>query len=205
MSTIHELPCEVLEHIFRHLPLATDQLKLRLVCKKWRDIIQQMRRILPRKIYSKFESQIYKRLPAAGSFDSTPFSVGCKGFAVIFYSVQEIIICGLAVFLPYGREFKQTFDNLIIEVCVSEHGVPQIGPTGQTFVEIKKTLSKKEVLDWTGTSGCPMSPGNAAKKSLQCLPGPGEIFSCTLFSMIFNFLHSKSFVSFLRALIHGWK
>jgi len=45
MSTIDLLPCEVLELIFEHLPLAGDQQKLSLVCKKWRDIIQQMRRI----------------------------------------------------------------------------------------------------------------------------------------------------------------
>ena len=45
MSTIEDLPNEVLEHIFRHLPLASDQQNLRLVCKKWRDIIQQMRSI----------------------------------------------------------------------------------------------------------------------------------------------------------------
>ena len=45
MSTIEYLPNEVLEHIFRHLPLASDQQNIRLVCKKWRDIIQQMRSI----------------------------------------------------------------------------------------------------------------------------------------------------------------
>ena len=45
MSTIEDLPNEVVEHILRHLPLASDQQNLRLVCKKWRDIIQQMRSI----------------------------------------------------------------------------------------------------------------------------------------------------------------
>ena len=45
MSTIQLLPNEVLEHVFRHLPLAIDQQNLRLVCKKWREIIHQMRSI----------------------------------------------------------------------------------------------------------------------------------------------------------------
>ena len=34
LSTIEDLPCEVLENIFTHLPLALDQQQLTLVCKK---------------------------------------------------------------------------------------------------------------------------------------------------------------------------
>ena len=109
MSTIQNLPCEVLETVFRHLPLAIDQQSLCLVCKKWRDIIQQMRRIPPSKqFYSTFQSKIYVRLPAAGAFNEIH---GNEGFAVIFHSMQDVIICGLAVFLPHGKENEQCFDS----------------------------------------------------------------------------------------------
>ena len=45
LSTIEDLPCEVLEIVFAHLPLAIDQQQLTLVCKKWRWIVQHIRRI----------------------------------------------------------------------------------------------------------------------------------------------------------------
>ena len=100
MSTIQDLPSEVLETVFSHLPLATDQQNLCLVCKKWRDIIQQMRRTPPTAPYSTFQSRIYFRLPIAGSFNEIH---GNEGFAVLLYSGQSVIICGLAVFLPHGK------------------------------------------------------------------------------------------------------
>ena len=102
MSTIQDLPSEVLETVFSHLPLATDQQNLCLVCKKWRDIIQQMRRTPPStsSYYSTFQRRIYFRLPAAGSFNEIH---GNEGFAIILYSRQNVIICGLSVFLPHGK------------------------------------------------------------------------------------------------------
>ena len=106
MSTIQDLPSEVLETVFSHLPLATDQQNLCLVCKKWRDIIQQMRRTPPSttSYYSTFQRRIYFRLPAAGSFNSKELTINCnEGFAIILYSRQNMIICGLSVFLPHGK------------------------------------------------------------------------------------------------------
>ena len=75
LSTIEDLPCEVLEIVFAHLPLAIDQQQLTLVCKKWRWIVQNMRRI-PSLKGSKYEQRIYVRLPAAGTLNSRELT--CK-------------------------------------------------------------------------------------------------------------------------------
>ena len=98
MSTIQDLPSEVLETVFSHLPLATDQQNLCLVCKKWRDIIQQMRRTPPSttSYYSTFQRRIYFRLPAAGSFNSTEFTViGNQGFAINLDKEAILLICSI--------------------------------------------------------------------------------------------------------------
>ena len=43
-------------------------------------------------------------IPAAGSFNSTELTVaGNEGFAIILHSRQNVIICGLSVFLPHGK------------------------------------------------------------------------------------------------------
>ena len=75
LSTIEDLPCEVLENIFTHLPLALDQQQLTLVCKKWNWIVRTMRNI-PNLKGSKFEQKIYVRLPAAGTLNSRELT--CK-------------------------------------------------------------------------------------------------------------------------------
>ena len=69
MFGIEDLPSEILENIFKHLSSATEQQNIRLVCKRWLDIIEQMRRTPPTKTYSTFDSLTYIRLPAAGSLN----------------------------------------------------------------------------------------------------------------------------------------
>ena len=197
MFGIEDLPSEILENIFKHLPSATEQQNIRLVCKRWLDIVEQMRRTPPTKTYSTFDSLTYIRLPAAGSLNEIH---GNKGFAVILHSFQEVIICGVAVFLPHAKENEQAFDSLIIEVKINEHGASQVGPVGQPICSVTKSLTKSEVLNWTGNQGCPRTSENSSKGSLQCLPG-------YFFLFLHNFLSPLLLKDFhiCRSLTSKWK
>ena len=169
MSTIHDLPSEVLEVIFSHLPHAQDQQKLSLVCKKWHAIIQVLR-TLPSLPGSKFRQNIYLRLPAAGAYNE---SHGNEGFAVIFHTLRDdILLSGVAVFLPHPQENEQLYDKLKISIKLMEHGVSQIGPVGPDIVEKSVQLSKTEVTQWAGPKGC--SRKVPEKSTLQCLPGDDD-------------------------------
>lgn len=162
MSTINELPNEVLELIFDQLSSAFDFFQLCLVCKRWLAIIRQMRS------FARHGQGVYLRLPAAGSVNE---SHGNEGFAVIFQTMQDILLCGLAVFLPHGEENDQRFANLHIKVGLQAHGVSQIGPVGQIITQIEETLNYKQVQEWTGPKGCAKGEGNKDRLSLFCLPG----------------------------------
>lgn len=66
---------------------------------------------------------------------------------------------------------SHSFDSMEINVKIHQHGVSQIGPVGQKVMEISKKLTKKEVIAWTGQSGCSGAPENVKKNTLKCLPG----------------------------------
>ena len=165
MNIINLLPSEVLEVVFRHLPLAIDQQNLCLVCKKWRDIIQQMRRIPSLLTYKQC---VYLRLPAAGSFNEV---LGNKGFAVIFTCTQDILLCGMAIFLPHGTQNDQNYDKVNIKVTLGNYAVPQIGAQGPEMACVSHEVSHAEVKAWTGPLGCSKNLSNQWRTSLHCLPG----------------------------------
>ena len=52
-----------------------------------------------------------------------------------------------------------------------EHGVSQYGPVGAQLTKINTQLSKKEVMNWAGSKGCPRSIENKGRISLHCFQG----------------------------------
>jgi hypothetical protein len=111
----------------------------------------------------------YIRLPVAGSLDETH---GNEGVSVILQTTrQNLILCGVAVFLPHATENQQKYSSLIIDITLCEHGVSQYGPVGAQLAEIKVEISKKDVIQWAGSKGCPMSIENKRRISLHCFQG----------------------------------
>ena len=83
LTTMKDLPIEVLEMIFAMLPSVVDQLNLSLVCHRWRDIILNLRHVYGNshkrrlqintqnkslQTYT-FDRHVYIRLPVAGSLN----------------------------------------------------------------------------------------------------------------------------------------
>ena len=95
---------------------------------------------------------------------------GQDGFSVLFETSQDVILCGIAIFLPHAQENRQTYERLKICLNLLQHGVSQIGPCGPEMASIYHGLSKTEVVEWSGPKGCARS--NGSKSSLHCLPGP---------------------------------
>ena len=80
-------------------------------------------------------------------------------------------MCGVAVFLPHATENQQKYSRLLIDIRLCEHGVSQYGPVGDQLVETKIELSKKDVIQWAGSKGCPKSIENKRRVSLHCFQG----------------------------------
>ena len=95
---------------------------------------------------------------------------GQDGFSVLFETTQDVILCGIAIFLPHAQENRQTYERLKLSLNLLQHGVSQIGPCGPEMASIYHGLSKTEVMEWSGPKGCVRS--NGSKSSLHCLPGP---------------------------------
>ena len=66
---------------------------------------------------------------------------------------------------------SHSFDSMEINVKIHQYGVSQIGPIGQKLMDISKKLTRKEVIAWSGPSGCSQAPENVKKSTLKCLPG----------------------------------
>ena len=77
----------------------------------------------------------------------------------------------MSVFLPHPTENQQIYSGIRIEANLCEHGVEHCGPIGAPLAEIKTEVSKKEVIQWTGSKGCPRSKENKRRISLYCLQG----------------------------------
>ena len=77
--------------------------------------------------------------------------------------------------LESDQLISHSFDSLEINLKIHQHGVSQIGPIGQKVMDISKKLTRKEVMAWTGPSGCAQAPENIKKSTLKCLPGR-EVF-----------------------------
>ena len=130
----------------------------------------------------------YIRLPVAGSLDETH---GNEGVSVILQTTrQNLILCGVAVFLPHATENQQKYSRLIIDITLCEHGVSQYGPVGAQLAEIKVEISKKDVIQWAGSKGCPTSIENKRRISLHCFQGK-LINSYIYFFNFINFFHKQ--------------
>ena len=77
----------------------------------------------------------------------------------------------MSVFLPHPTENQQIYSGIRIEANLCEHGVEHCGPIGAPLAEIKTEVSKKEVIQWAGSKGCPRSKENKRRISLYCLQG----------------------------------
>jgi hypothetical protein len=144
---------------------------------------------------SGYKQIFYVRLPAAGVLNE---GHGNEGFAVIFHCVEDILLVGVALFLPHAREAPMTFDSLKCKVTLLEHGVSQIGPVGQMIAEKEVILNKADVCDWTAFKGCPSSNKNISnfqKNSRMCLPG-------MYFDYIYTLILVCQNISFLK--VNGW-
>ena len=78
---------------------------------------------------------------------------------------------GVAIFLPHSKANEQTFDNIHVDIKLIEHGVSQIGPSGDILNGVQATIPKSDVRAWTGSKGCAKSAENQGKISIHCLPG----------------------------------
>ena len=108
-------------------------------------------------------------MPVAGSLDEKH---GNEGIAIIFETTRKnLILCGVSVFLPHATENQQKYLKILIDVALSEHGVSQYGPVGAQLTKINTQLSKKEVIHWAGSKGCPRSIENKGRISLHCFQG----------------------------------
>ena len=71
----------------------------------------------------------------------------------------------------FCAENQQKYSDIQIDFELCEHGVEHSGPAGAQLAEMKTTLSKKEVIDWAKSKGCPRSCENKRRTSLFCLQG----------------------------------
>ena len=102
---------------------------------------------------------------------SDGLQVGNPGFAINFQTARNLIFCGISVFLPHPTENQQRYSGIRIEANLCEHGVEHSGPIGAPLAEIKTEVTKKEVIQWAGSKGCPRSKENKRRISLYCLQG----------------------------------
>ena len=117
---------------------------------------------------------------------SDGLQVGNPGFAINFQTTRNLIFCGISVFLPHPLENQQKYSGLKIEVTLFEHGVEHSGPIGAPLTKIKTEVSKKDVIQWAGSKGCPRSKENKRRISLYCLQGQFSSFKEFSLSSICN-------------------
>ena len=168
---ISDLPVEVLEHIFSFLSSPADQQVLCSVSWTWKEVVDRMRAYSKAPSFSRFEQNVYVRLPVAGSLNE---GHGNEGFGVIVSVDSEILLAGVAIFLPYGEENLSLFmpDQLKARVRLSEHAVSQIGPIGLELVESTLRLSKKLIRFWNSELNCGSVNKTGSRQSFKCMPGP---------------------------------
>ena len=168
---ISDLPVEVLEHIFSFLSSPADQQILCSVTWTWKEVVDRMRAYSKAPSFSRFEQKVYVRLPVAGSLNE---GHGNEGFAVILSVDSEVLLAGVAIFLPYGEENLSCFmpNQLKARVRLSEHAVSQIGPIGSELRESTLRLSKKEIRYWNSEQNCDSRKKTGSRQSFKCLPGP---------------------------------
>ena len=92
---------------------------------------------------------------------------GQDGFSVLFETSQDVILCGIAIFLPHAQENRQTYERLKICLNLLQHGVSQTRPFGPEMASIYHRLSKTEVVESSGPKGCARSNGLILEN--QCL------------------------------------
>ena len=66
---------------------------------------------------------------------------------------QDIITLRNCHILPHAQENHQTYERLKICLNLLQHGVSQTRPFGPEMASIYHTLSKTEVIEWSGPRG----------------------------------------------------
>ena len=126
---------------------------------------------------------------------------GQDGFSVLFETTQDILLCGIAIFLPHAQENRQKYEKLKIFLSLRQHGVSQIGVHGPEIASICHGLSKTEVVEWSGPKGCSKCAGS--KSSLLCLPGKIRAYFLLVTFPTINFHIFCTFVK--RSLDEQWR